>query len=559
MDVEVPAKQGKTDRQLALCAVSVPLAAAAQFAVPALLPLSAGLFAYTALPSFRGAYWTAVREKRLGADVLDSIVAAGCLATGAVFAGSVMSLCLGVGRAASQKTQQSSKKLLMSTFGKVPRVARLSRNGVEIETPIERLIPGDVVVVQAGDVVPVDGVVCEGLALVDQLVLTGTATPAEKTLGDSIFASTLVISGTASVEVGATGNATLCATIRRILNDSADYKLFSQRRRERFADKAVLPTLAIAGTALATVGPAGAMAVLYSDFRTGVRLASPLAMLAAVMQCMHRGILIKEGRSLELLNRVDTVLLDTTNLPSCDVSELGHVIARLRERGMKHIALVSNDRDESAREMAERLGVVEHFIAEDPADKTAHVEQLQRQGQRVCYIGDGIDDAIALSQADVSISLRGASSIADDTAQIVFLSENIGQLGELFDTARRLEDNGNRSWNLVVVPNLLCVAGAFTMGLGVMASLVANSMGALTALVNGMLPLRRIANEHLERELMEELRTLYSYQVGLPMHRSVIETECIDATESVINRHPRGETEYGTIRDESVEVVGVGD
>src|SRR5262249_39491828 len=81
----VPQKKDKVDLSFPLCTVSVPLAAVAQFAVPALIPVSAGLFAYTAIPSFKGAYHVVVKERRLGVDVLDSIVVLGCLATGSVF------------------------------------------------------------------------------------------------------------------------------------------------------------------------------------------------------------------------------------------------------------------------------------------------------------------------------------------------------------------------------------------------------------------------------------------------------------------------------------------
>ena len=164
----------------------------------------------------------------------------------------------------------------------------LYRDGVEIETPLNKLQQGDVIVVKTGEVVPVDGVVAEGMAVIDQHSLTGESTPAEKGVGDRVFASTLMVAGKILVSVESSGDETTSARIAKILHDSAGYKLSSQHRGERLADKAVIPTLAIASAALATIGPAGAVAVLNSDFGTGIRMAAPLAMLTSLTLCATR-------------------------------------------------------------------------------------------------------------------------------------------------------------------------------------------------------------------------------------------------------------------------------
>jgi hypothetical protein len=106
----------------------------------------------------------------------------------------------------------------------------------------------------------------------------------------------------------------------------------------------------------------------------------------------------------------------------------------------------------------------------------------------------------------VSISLRGASSIATDTAHIVFMEESLAKLCELRDIARSLDKNVNRSWTMILIPNALCILGAFTMGFGVLASVVTNNVAALGALANGMLPLRRIKQDLAKEEEDEELR-----------------------------------------------------
>jgi heavy metal translocating P-type ATPase len=626
--VEVAGKLDPPDLDFPLAVASVPLATVAQFAVPALLPPAGLLFAYTSVTTFKEAYNVLFHERRLGVDVLDAIVVTGCLATGQIFAGSVLCLCLSFGRMLVKKTQDDSKRLLVQAFGKQSQFVRLVVDGQEVETPMEDLNKGDIIVVHTGDAVPVDGIVKEGMAMIDQHALTGESTPSEKSPGDRVFAATLMVAGKIFVEVETAGADTASAKIAQILNDSAGYKLSSQHQGERMADKAVVPTLGIASVALATMGPQGAVAVLNSDFGTGIRMAAPLGMLTSLALCAHKGILVKDGRALELMNEIDTVLFDKTGTLTQERPEVGHIntynghqrnrllqlvaaaeqrfshpIARaivmefektglpmlpiddskyqvgygidalidgrkvmvgsmrylkmegidippeieevvhlahkeghtlvmtaldrrfagvielrasqrpevlsiikgLRERGIKHIAIISGDHEAPTRKLAESLGMDEYFAGVLPGDKADYVERLQKQGKKVCFVGDGINDSIALKKANVSISLRGASSIATDTAQIVFMEESLHRLCELRDISHSLFRNVRTSWYLILAPNALCILGAFTMGFGIMASVLTNNVAALAALANGMMPLKRIADEQAMKEVQREM------------------------------------------------------
>jgi P-type E1-E2 ATPase len=383
------------------------------------------------------------------------------------------------------------------------------------------------------------------------------------------------------------------------------------------------------------MGPAGAVAVLNSDFGTGIRMAAPLAMLTSLALCANKGILVKDGRALELMNEIDTVLFDKTGtltrerpevgrivtshgfapeqilqfaaaaerkfhhpialailhkaqelgleLPPTDdtqykvgygitVGVMGHtvrvgskrfmdlegveitpevaaalnqshqeghtmvmvsvdgrlggalelhaavrpevrqIVQGLRERGIKHIAIISGDHEAPTRKLAESLGMDRYFAQVLPADKADHVIALQKEGRKVCFVGDGINDSIALKQANVSISLRGASSIATDTAHIVFLEEGLSKLCDLRDISHDLDKNVRRSWRLILAPNIACIAGVFTMGFGIMASVVTNNVAALAALGNGMLPLRKIAQIEAEKRHQHELRQSYALE-----------------------------------------------
>jgi heavy metal translocating P-type ATPase len=634
-NAENPAQKDKVDLHLPLCTTSMPLAAVAQFAVPGLLPAAAVLFAYTSIPTFKAAREVLVEERRLGVDVLDAIVVIGCLGTMSIFPGTVLCWCLGFGRVLVKKTQDDSKKLLLNAFGKQPRYVWLYRDGAEVQISLDQLQPLDLIVVNTGEVVPVDGIIAQGMAMIDQHALTGESTPAEKGVGDRVFAATLMVAGKILVQVEKSGNETASAKISQILNDTAGYKLSSQHKGERLADKAVIPTLAVGAVGLTMMGPAGAVAVLNSDFGTGIRMAAPLAMLSSLALCANKGILVKDGRALELMNEVDTVLFDKTGTLTRERPEVGRMIAShgfapeqilqfaaaaerkfhhpialailhkaqelglelpptddtqykvgygitvgveghtvrvgskrfmdlegveitpevaaaldqshreghtmvmvsvdgrlggalelhaavrpevreivngLRDRGIKHIAIISGDHEAPTRRLAESLGMDRYFAQVLPADKADHVIALQKEGRKVCFVGDGINDSIALKQANVSISLRGASSIATDTAHIVFLEEGLSKLCDLRDISRDLDQNVRRSWRLILAPNIACIAGVFTMGFGIMASVVTNNVAALAALGNGMLPLRKIAQIEAEKRHQHELRQSYALE-----------------------------------------------
>ncbi|MGA9728093.1 MAG: heavy metal translocating P-type ATPase [Methylocella sp.] len=615
------------DLDLPICAASVGLAATSRFLVPALTPLSAAVFFYSVIPSFKNAYNVVFKKKHLGVDVLDALVVLVCLATGQILAGTVLALSLSVARKLVQKTEDDSKKMLQNVFGKQPRFVWLSLDGIEVETPLEKLKVNDIIIVHTGETVPVDGEVVDGMAMIDQHTLTGESAPAEKIKGDKVFASTTVVAGKLRVSVASAGDETTSAKLARILNDTAGYKLRSQSQGEKLADRAVAPTLALGALGLATRGVNSAVAIVNCDLGTGIRMAAPIGMLTSLTLCAHHGILVKDGRALEQIRNVDTFLFDKTGtltrerpevgrvltfgkysdtqilqwaaaaenkfshpiakaildkfkslrlpmsetddskyqvgygitvdvdghtvrvgsarfmehegiyLPAeleretenihdegnslimvgvdnalggaiemraADRPEVEEVIAGLRARGAKHLAIISGDHDRPTRNLAERLGMDRYFAEVLPEDKAKYVEVLQKEGRTVCFVGDGVNDSIALKKANVSISLRGASSIATDTAQIVFMEESLVKLLQLHDISHDLQRNINRSWGIILGSNLICIGGAFFGGFGVMHSMVFNQVGGLLAVGNGLLPLRKVAEARSEKYKIAE-------------------------------------------------------
>lgn len=198
-----------------------------------------------------------------------------------------------------------------------------------------------------------------------------------------------------------------------------------------------------------------------------------------------------EGHSFVMVS-VDEAFAGALELQAAERPEAAAVIAGLRARGARHIAIISGDHEQPTQRLAQRLGVDRAFAEVLPQDKAKYVELLQREGRRVCFVGDGVNDSIALKKADVSISLRGASSVATDTAQVVFMEDSLTKILDLRDVSVGLKRNLNVSWGLIIIPNVVCIAGAFFGNFGVMHSMVFNQIGGLLALGNGLAPLRKV-------------------------------------------------------------------
>lgn len=626
--VDKPSEKYGFDADFAASSIAVLVSAVGQYAVPALLPVGIGFLLYASVPTYTGAYSVVFKERRVGVDILDAIVITSCLLGGQIFVGTIMSWCLALGRKLLKKTKDDSRKMLLTAFSKRPRFVWIYKDGVETEVPMDSVGKNDTIVVRTGELIPVDGIVNEGFGMVDQHLLTGESTPVEKGVGERVFASTVVLAGKIFVSVEKAGSETASAQITKILNDTIECKLDCQTRGERFADMAVLPTLALGAAAMSFMGPQGGMAVVNCDLGTGIRIAAPLGTLTYLNLCAQKGILVKDGRALEILTKVDTILFDKTGtltrerpevgrvlscngqdegriiqlaaaaeqrfshpiakaiqerfeqmqlpmpetdsssysvgygikvnvdgrlvrvgsarflrmegieIPASIDSEMQHtlregnsmilvgvdeklggaielqashrpeiqdIITGLRQRGIKELAILSGDHEEPTRKMAEMLGMDRYFAEVLPQDKAGYVELLQKEGRTVCFVGDGINDSIALKKANVSISLRGASGIAMDTANILFMQESLSGLCEVLDIAKELERNIRRSWQLIVVPNSVCIAGVFALGFGLWTSVLFNNATMVLSFLNGVLPLRKVLELQAEKALEMEL------------------------------------------------------
>jgi P-type E1-E2 ATPase len=136
------------------------------------------------------------------------------------------------------------------------------------------------------------------------------------------------------------------------------------------------------------------------------------------------------------------------------------------------------------------LGLDDYFYDVLPQNKKQIVEALQSKGRKVCFVGDGINDTIAMQQANVSISLSGATSIAIDTAQIIFTDGNLSHMPTLLDIAKSLDKKMHQTLWITGATTTVNVACIYLFGFGIFGAIVLNHVGFFIGLGNTMLPLK---------------------------------------------------------------------
>jgi P-type E1-E2 ATPase len=209
----------------------------------------------------------------------------------------------------------------------------------------------------------------------------------------------------------------------------------------------------------------------------------------------------QRGSSIVML-AIDSEICGVVELDAAVRPEAREVIQSLRQLG-KEIHIISGDQEQPTQELAKSLGVDHYFANTLPGHKAKLVEQLQKQGRRVCFVGDGINDSIALKQADVSVSLRGASTIAIDTAQVILMDGKLTHLAAMFELAKEYEGNIRRSFLMTLLPGAVNIGSALFLSTGVILSVILDRVGQLSGVVNGGLPVFRQRNAHKEPERPE--------------------------------------------------------
>jgi len=619
----VEAKKKEQQHYLKMCGVAMGIGAIRQFIFvsPPLVLLNIAAYSYVAFPRFKHVE-SAFKKRKVDGHILYFVADTTAFALGQYLAAAISASLFHVAGAIISRVQGHSKKTLLNVFEQqTPQNVWLLKDNVELEIPLNAIKNGDIIIVRTGDVIPVDGVVIEGMASIDQHALTGESRPIEKISGNQVLAATIVVTGRIFIKVEKSGQETTIAKINQILNRSLDFKTNLQLKGEQWADMWISPMIAIAALSLPLLGPVGFVMILNSHFSNRIRVTASLSTLNYISVASHKGVLIKDGRALETLNQIDVVLFDKTGTLTHQDNEVmrivvsnnyqekkvlayaaaaeryvahpiakailnkaeelhctiplvtdkskyqigygitvnleaenkiirvgsprfilgegidipseinaaetqahldGHslvivaindkvggaielqtkvrpevkeILKQLRQTGIKYIAIVSGDHKCPTKKLAELLGMDSYYYDITPENKADIVEQLQKSGKSVCFIGDGINDAIAMKQANVSISIHGATSIATDVAEIILMDGTLIHLAEIFKVSKDLESNLQNSFKICIVPSIIKIGGLLLLNFGILTGIIIDIIFLFIAIGNSMLPLNRIEHE----------------------------------------------------------------
>lgn len=514
------------------------------------------------------------------AGLVYSLIEMGLLAAGQVSgmpdlyfesAGMILTLVT-VGKYLEERSRGKTTGAISALLALAPESAVVRRQGQELTIPTEEIVAGDTVIVRQGGRIPVDGVITDGHAAVDESAITGESLPVEKVPGDAVTSATVTSSGYLELRATRVGGDTTLSQIIRLMEEAASSKAPISRLADRISGIFVPAVMAISLTAALLWAFVGGMdirfclsiaiAVLVISCPCALGLATPVAIMVGTGQAAQQGILIKSAESLELLHKVQTVVLDKTgtvtmgqprvtdilcapgvteeellcvaasaekpsehplahaiveeartrHIPLCPVSdfrsvpgggiqatlsgeavlagnagylaqngvslaameadahrlaedgktplffaESGHLlgciavadvvkpdsakaIAALRRMGCR-VVLLTGDNQRTANAIARQIGVDQVIAQVLPQDKAKCVAQLQQQGQRVAMVGDGVNDAPALAQADVGLAIGAGTDIAIESADVVLMKSSLLDIPAAMDLSRAVLRN----------------------------------------------------------------------------------------------------------------------
>jgi heavy metal translocating P-type ATPase len=280
-----------------------------------------------ALPIIRkGA--AAAAARKLNVDVLDASAVGAALATRDFFTASIITFLLKLGDYLEEWTRKRSHTLLTGLFHAEEEWVWVVRRGKEVRVALEKVQPGETVVVRMGSFIPVDGTVLEGEALVNQASLTGESLAVAKSRGKPVYAGTVVEEGSLRVQAVKVGGETRAAQVIKIIEEGAALKAQVQSQSEALADRIVPYSFLLSGlTYLGTGNPARAAAVLLVDYSCAIKLSTPVAILASLAHGARHRVLIKGGKYLEKLAEADAFVLDKTGTLTEAAPQVAAVVA----------------------------------------------------------------------------------------------------------------------------------------------------------------------------------------------------------------------------------------
>jgi Cd2+/Zn2+-exporting ATPase/Cu+-exporting ATPase len=289
-------------------------------------PVWLALIVIAGYPVFRNVV-RATLHRQIISHTLMTIGVLAAIAVGQWVTALVVVFFMRVGDTVEHFTTDRARRSLKSLTALAPRTARVLREDVEVELPVDQVRPGDTAIVRPGEQIPADGEVLDGHATVDQAAITGESLPVEAGPGSRVYAATIARLGHLRVRVTHAGADSTYGRVIRLVEEAEANRADIQRTADRFSAYFLPIVLGIAVlTLVLSRDPLATAAVLVVACSCSIALATPIAVLASVGAAARHGLLIKGGRYLELLDRADVLLVDKTGTVTLGRPEITDVL-----------------------------------------------------------------------------------------------------------------------------------------------------------------------------------------------------------------------------------------
>ena len=488
-----------------------------------------------------------IKERKIGTEIFITVAVIISVLGKEYLAGSVVLMIILIAEYIASASGERARASIKELIGSVPKTAIIKKDGKEETVQIDDLKIGDIILVKAGEKIPVDGKVTEGAGSVNQAPITGESVPQEKVVGSDAFAGTIVELGALDIEMTKAGKDTVFSRIITLVEEAEN----EQAPIEKFTDKVaswLIPVVFIFVGAVYfyTRDVKLVIALLIFTSPAELGLATPLVTIAAIARAAREGILVKGGKFLEELAKVTTIVFDktgtlTAGTPAVNRVEIidknfnenrlvqlaaavdrrsSHPLAKsilsyadklkltysepenfevikgrgvtakvegksvlfgnklfmverkvpflstsenltdtaiylsvdnklagifyisdairegakemiegLRKSGVKNIVMLTGDNPETAKHVSEQVGITDFRANLLPEDKIRIVKELQGAGEKVAMVGDGINDAPALVQANIGIAMGAmGTEAAMEAADIVLMQDKLEKI-----------------------------------------------------------------------------------------------------------------------------------
>jgi heavy metal translocating P-type ATPase len=497
-----------------------------------------------------------VKERKIGTEIFITIAVIVSVLGKEYLAGSVVLMIILIAEYIASASGEKARNSIKELIGSVPKTAIVKKSGKEETVQISDLKIGDIILVKAGEKIPIDGKVTGGSGSVNQAPITGESTPQEKAVGSEAFAGTIVELGALDIEMTKAGKDTIFSRIISLVEEAES----GQAPIEKFTDKIaswLIPIVFIFVGAVYyfTRDVRLVIALLIFTSPAELGLATPLVTIAAIARAAREGILIKGGLFLEELAKVTTIVFDKTgtltvgspavtkveiidnsfnenqlvemaaavdrrsshplakailayadklkvtvpepkefdvikgrgvkgniegkqvllgNKAFMEESKVGmsnttvnttdtaiylsadnklagifyvsdairegakEMITGLRKSGIKNIVMLTGDNPETAKHVSEQIGITDYRANLLPEDKINIIKELQKDKSKVAMVGDGINDAPALVQANIGIAMGAmGTEAAMEAADIVLMQDKLEKIARARAISKR--------------------------------------------------------------------------------------------------------------------------